>query len=953
MSSLDITPGTWAVLDRLLDQALDLPETEREPWLARLGPEDAVHADRLRALLAGAAAGSPLDALPCLEAPPEAPPDTIGPYHLLRRLGEGGMGSVWLAERRDVMVRRPVALKLPRLSWQGDALAQRLAREREILAALDHPNIARLLDAGVTADGHPYLALEYVEGQPIDVHARERRLSLRARLELFRQVLAAVGHAHGRLVVHRDLKPSNVLVTDDGQVRLLDFGIAKLVAEHDGDELTQLTGLAFTPSYASPEQLAGRQIGVASDIYSLGILLYELLAEAPPYRLRRAPGQSLHDALRAVAIARPSERAATPAMRKGLAGDLDTIVLAAIKPSPDERYPTANAFADDISRFLAGYPITARADSAWYRMRKLVLRNRAAAAAVAAVVLALAGGVSAALWQARRATDEQHRAEQVAGYLTDMLRDASPYGAAGRSPSVVDLLKRAHAGLDRVGARPDLRVELLNLLGQALLDLGDNDAGERVARQALAEAAALPADHVQRLRARLLETDVLYVRGRSEDMRTRLDQLVPLLERDERDQPGDLVRALQNRTKLATLQIRGDDALRDAQRGFDLALARLGDRDERTVGSAVLLAEVYQYVQRGTPRALREAEHGLAFAARAYADQPDHPHVISARNVFANALCQAGQPDRASAEANRALRDATAVLGPNSPLVGEISISRVACGRRLGYLQQAIDDATRGIVIRDTGMQRDSRSWGNSHTARGITLVAARRPAEALDDLTPAAEALARALGERHWLTLVARVTRMTALAFAGRAAEADGELRALEAIRPDLPPQCNFDANSGTVHRLAGRFADARDAYQRALAAVADGGQRDAQRLRLLTELGQTQVALGDLTGARSSLDQALALSATEQRVDTPLRAEAWVALARTMPRPAEALPLLERADAFWRGFDADNRWGADAAGELARCYRQLGRTADAARADDRARRLAAIAPDAPRAPN
>jgi serine/threonine protein kinase len=955
MGSLDVTPGTWALLDHLLDQALDLPEAERERWMRRLAPE---HAEKLRALLARAGAAEPVDT-PRPETPPvlPAPPRDIGPYHLIRLLGEGGMGAVWLAERKDLMIRRPVALKLPRASWHGTALARRLAREREILATLSHPNIAKLLDAGIAADGHPYLALEYVEGRPIDVHAREHELSIRDRLALFRQVLAAVAHAHGRLVVHRDLKPSNVLVTADGQVRLLDFGIAKLVAGNDtpATELTQIAGPVFTPNYASPEQLAGQPIGVASDIYSLGILLYELLAQVEPYRLRRELSVPLHEALRAQTIVRPSEAAPEP-LRKALAGDLDTIVLKAMKPSPDERYSTADAFADDIGRFLDGYPIQARPDSPADRLRKLVLRHRAAAAAIVAIVLAVIGGSSLALWQARRATAEQVHAEAVTAYLTGLLRDASPYGTPGPSISTVDMLKRAHAELDRIGARPALRVELLDILGSVLLDFGDNDAAEQVASQALSEAErGLAPDDPQRLRARLLTTDVQLARGRDGEMRDEIDQLVTLLEAPAREQPADVVRALANRSQLAAHELRWADAQRDARRAFDLALARFGDRDSRTVNTTVLIARSYQLdPRRDRDAALREAERWLQFALHAYDNLSTHPHVISAREVLARALCFAGQPDRALVEFDRALHDAREALGPSRPLIGQISLNRALCERPVGYLTQALEDGTRGLELRNDAMQRDSRQWGNAHRQRGLTLLAARRPKEALDDLSAAADSLGRALGPRHWLTLLTRAHRMVALAYVGRTQEALDEIDALAATRTDTDA-AELDAAAGTVHRITGYPAAARDELRRALEHLPANPDGRFQRLSILVELGQAEADLGLVREAEASLTEALALSATEQRVDNPVRADAWVGLARVRAarqRDAEAVVLLERADAFWRGFDAVNPAGAEAAILLARYQRQLGHRAEAERTEARARQLRPASPASTAAP-
>src|SRR6185436_14101596 len=324
-----------------------------------------------------------------------APGDLVGPYRLVRELGAGGMGAVWLAERADGLIQRSIALKLPHLVTPRRAeLAERMAREREILAALDHRNIAKLFDAGLTAEGQPYLALEYVEGVPIDQYVRgagdAAALPLEQRLRLFLQVAHAVAYAHGKLVVHRDLKPANILVTANGGVRLLDFGIAKLLddGEARATQLTRLSGGAFTPEYASPEQILGEPLTVASDVYSLGVVLYELLTGTRPYRLKRDSLGALEEAILQAAPARPSE-IAPPELRKALRGDLDTIVPKALKKNPAQRYATVNAFAEDLACYLQDRPVQARPDSSTYVLRKFVARNRLAVGASAATLLVI------------------------------------------------------------------------------------------------------------------------------------------------------------------------------------------------------------------------------------------------------------------------------------------------------------------------------------------------------------------------------------------------------------------------------------------------------------------------------------------------------------------------------------------------------------------------------------
>lgn len=377
----------------------------------------------------------------------------FGPYQVVRLLGRGGMGSVWLAQRADGLFERDVALKLPHASLAGGALSERFARERNILAALAHPLIARLLDAGVAHGGQPYLAIEYVDGQPLTAYCAENRLTLRARIGLVMQVLEAVQHAHRNLVIHRDLKPTNILVTREGQVRLLDFGVAKLIT--DGQvletELTQRGGRALTLEYASPEQIGGRPITTSSDVYSLGVLLYTLLCGHRPYQLERDSPGALEEAILSAQSIRPSqqtpisaiadERATTPkALVRALAGDLDTIVLKAIKQQPSERYATADALMQDLQRYLSGERVQARPDSLISRCAKFMRRNRVGLAVAALLWVVIALGIAGTLSQASRAAQQARQARQA--------RDAAlkELAFAEASEAVMQLILRDISG---------------------------------------------------------------------------------------------------------------------------------------------------------------------------------------------------------------------------------------------------------------------------------------------------------------------------------------------------------------------------------------------------------------------------------------------------------------------------------------------------------------------------
>lgn len=414
---MPLTIAQMALMSRLLDEALALDEADRRAWLEKQSPEYPDLAQHLREALlpqeaqaASFSSRSPLT-LPGLALAQEAsaapasglqPGARVGPYELIRLIGAGGMAEVWLARRADGAFKREVALKLPMSSRLRKDLEPRFARERDILASLEHPHIARLYDAGTDANGVSYLAMEYVQGQPLTEWCDAQLLAIPARLELFRQVLEAVQYAHEKRVIHRDLKPSNILVTESRQVRLLDFGISRLLEADEADQtpLTNVYGRAFTPDYASPELLRGDPIEARTDIYSLGVVLYEILAGVRPYRLTRAASMGmLEPAIATIDVKRPSTQSApgasagrgtTPeSLTRQLRGDLDAITLKALAREPAERYPSAVALSQDIRRYIEGKPIEARPARFPDRLRKFVGRNKPMAGVTAAAVAAI------------------------------------------------------------------------------------------------------------------------------------------------------------------------------------------------------------------------------------------------------------------------------------------------------------------------------------------------------------------------------------------------------------------------------------------------------------------------------------------------------------------------------------------------------------------------------------
>lgn len=511
-------------LSELLDEALDLDERARNVWLEDLQRTQPQIASRLEALLKRTSelktdhllindgrSVAPEVLADVMEATSgEAklqgfllqPGAQVGPYRLIKPLGEGGMASVWLAERSDGQLKREVALKLLHAWRNSKELVERFARERDMLAGLVHPHIARLYDAGVTETGQPWIALEYVEGIDLAAYADTNRLPIRARVEAMLQVMSAVQHAHQNLIVHRDIKPSNILVNTKGEVRLLDFGIAKLLDVNENSaaesELTKNAGRALTIRYAAPEQISGDPVTTATDVYALGLVMYELLTGASP----RHGGKTqiiAEQAALSTDVLRPSRAAVNEDLshRRGnitarelktaLAGDLDTIILKALAREPARRYRTVDAFAADLHAWLEQRPIAARAPSFTYQLKMLLVRQRVPVAMGCAALIALSGaGVFA--WKQRLQADAQRqRAEQVQMFMANLLSDAEPEGIEGEKALTAKSLLDAgveRAKRDFVGQQLT-RGALLAELGRVYLRIGERGTGQAVMREAI------------------------------------------------------------------------------------------------------------------------------------------------------------------------------------------------------------------------------------------------------------------------------------------------------------------------------------------------------------------------------------------------------------------------------------------------------------------------------------
>lgn len=590
----------WREVLALFDRWADADEAARDHELRCIEAEHPALYPRLLAMIEADRAAEARDFLAkAAPLPVETPPAShvagmrLGAWSLRETIGSGGMGQVWLATRSDGLYSGRAAVKLlhaTRLDAQAQA---RFAREGEFLARLTHPHIAQLLDAGLTPDGTRYLVLEYVPGERIDHWCDARTLGIEARLRLFMQVCEAVAYAHSHLVVHRDLKPANILVTGEGHVKLLDFGVAKLLVGDDAAQQTELTRAApagLTPEYAAPEQIEGQPITTATDVYALGVVLFGLLSGARPYggtsrgvaALARAiveePARSMTAALRESPDAAASRNASLASLQQALRGDLETIVAKALKKAPAERYATVQELRDDLQRHLAHQPVSAQPDTFGYHARKFVQRNRVQVLALAGVMLSLVLGITATAWQWRSAAQEADRTKAVIRVLTNIFTDLAPEATGKAQVPVLDLLRKGWGqAKEDLQTDPALRGEVARPLGLMLQSAGDMTAALdalTISRQHLLDSGQSSTSHYLEVMQSLA-----YMKsriGQTEDAKALLAELIAVAQRMGRSSAVEAVNAEIELGEIARREGKLADAETQLAKAAALAIRHLG-----------------------------------------------------------------------------------------------------------------------------------------------------------------------------------------------------------------------------------------------------------------------------------------------------------------------------------------------------------------------------------------
>ena len=928
----------WARARALFESAIDLDEPART---ALLNSECALDAELRRevvALLAadGAHSGvldSSLDQLAASLLEETSidvgrPSDAIvGAWRIVRELGHGGMGVVYLAERADRSYEQRAALKIVRTGLVSGTLEKRFIRERQILARLEHSGIARLLDGGLTDNGQPYLVMELVEGEPITQWAERHELDVTARLHLFLQVCDAVQYAHRQLVVHRDLKPENILVTAEGRVRLLDFGVARLLDEGVEDEgLTRTDFLLLTPEYAAPEHVRGEPATTLTDVYGLGAVLYELLCGR---HIRKVDSHSLTDVVRAVEAEIPSiaeQEHLSSSLRHRLRGDLDTMLRCALANEPRRRYPSVEAFAADVRRHLENRPVHARADTVLYRLGKYVRRHRLGVTAAATTFIVLALGLAGTLWQAREAQREAIRAREMALFLESLYSAVDPEQARGRVVTARELLDNGAARVGELKADPAVRVDVLRTLGKLYYQLGVFDRSEALLMQTQDEArAAFGSDSSPTARVQSALAYLLTDQSRFDEAQAIIEPSLELSRR--RNDLTDITEGLDTLAHLRYEQGRFAESLAIRKELLAAVTQLHGEHSSEvarlfnSLGACEMQLENFAEARRLLSEGLRRQRTILG---------AEHPTIANTLAMLGTLANREGDPAEAEAHQREALAIRMQIFGERHPDV-PLSLDQIA----MSVARQNRNDEA--LALYERALEARRATLGARHAQVADTLTNLSTLDYKLGDLDSAIarqrEALdiyLQAYGERHPRVANATSNLAVMLREVRRFDEAEQLLQRSLAIRLALSGPDHTDVavallHMGTLDRMRNRLVSAEEKFRRSLVIFTARLPEDHPRLaEAQTGLAATLVlgkrpleAIPLLEAAYAKLRQKL--EGTDMRV---AESQYWLgaALAR-LSRDVEALPHLQAAHAAaieLRG--ADHEIAQVAAAELAR---------------------------------
>jgi len=875
-ATIDLTPARWARVERLFEEAAELPAGERERLLARACADDPELRAYIGSLLESDVARDTLieDSIRDVLASAQDVADgegvvgeRIGNYRIVRPIGSGGMGVVYLAARDDDQFEHEVAIKVVRQRLLDPDVEARLKSERQILANLDHPNIARLFDGGTLADGTPYLVMEYIDGLPIDEYCDRHRLDLDARVTLFRTVCAAIHHAHQNLVVHRDIKPTNILVTDDGVPKLLDFGIARLLDAEGGaaSALTRAGAVVLTPENAAPEQVRGEILTTAVDTYALGVLLYRLLAGCPPYRVSSArptdipriicetepppPSRTVAradtgDGWPVSVSAAAAARATIPArLKRQLEGDLDNIVLYALRKEPARRYRTVNEFAEDLKRYQARHPVLARPDTWTYRSSRFLRRHAAGVSMSAAMVALLVAFAVATVVQNRRIAEERDTAQQVSAFLEDIFVESDPGNARGANITAREILER---GAERIASeldgRPGIQATLMGTIGRVYLSLGEFEPSVGMLERALGMARARHGDeHPDVIRLESELGAALTRTARYERAATLLDDALARATRVFGPASPELARLHYHLAELEHAAGDADSAGRHARQSMDILETAAGSDAVELAESKSMLARVLQRRNE-----LAEAERLLREALELVRTRlgGDHPLVAYYSQNLAGLLQARGELDAAEDMYTEAIAVTRKVLGEEHSLLGGSLVM-------LGRLRHSRGEHERAEAALRDALRVHRNARGNEHPFVGYDLVSLGM---LLHDM--------------------------------GRLDEAEVRIReGLAIYEASLDPGHQYvgSALTGLAAVLidAGRAAEALPLAERAVGIRrADYDADHPLHAATLSVLGLAHAELGNADAARPLLEDSLAVLEAQEGVDDPRarRARDWL---------------------------------------------------------------------------